>query len=80
MTDLPDRVTVTVLPGDALLIIRENGDVHLGINTHGTPSEATLCVVGLTMALENEEWRSALVKRTIEKLKEDKANAAGNAG
>lgn len=80
MTDKPDRVTVTVLPGDAMLIIKDNGDVHLGINTQDAPSDATLLVLGLTMALDNDEWRQKLIARTVEKLREDKANAAGNAG
>jgi hypothetical protein len=80
MTDKPDRVTITVLPGDAALIIKESGETHLAINTRGKPTDATLCVIGLSLALENETWRRGLVNRTIEKLEEDAANAASGNG
>lgn len=60
--------------GDAMLVVRKNGEVHAGLDSHdlqsNEPSRAGLLVLGLINCIENESWTDAVVKRMKEKLAE----------
>ena len=58
--------------GDAMLIVRKDGNVYVALDSHDMeskePSEAGLMVLGLINCLDNDSWKQNLIARMKEKI------------
>jgi len=67
---LKTKITVDCSQGECAIIVRDDLSVDTYIQINDSVAASQLLALGLSWALENEEWKNALMRRARKKVVE----------